>query len=213
MHCPLCGDEKSRAIFSKTDSGHGAREYFECPACRLVFVPGAQHVSADAARDFYGNHQNDATDERYIDYLRTLALPVRRCLSMGARGLDYGCGPAPAMGIAMGEGFEVADYDPLYRKDPGALSRTYDFITCCEAAEHFGDPGAEFARLDALLRPGGVLGIRTEPRDPGGDFGAWWYHRDPTHIAFYSVHTMEWIAQRCGWRLTPGGGNVFLFQK
>ena len=32
---------------------------------------------------------------------------------------------------------------------------------CSETAEHFREPRVEFARFDALLRPGGVLGVMT----------------------------------------------------
>ena len=52
-------------------------------------------------------------------------------------------------------------YDPLFAPDRGVLQATYDFVTCTETAEHFHDPALEFARLDALLRPGGLLGLMT----------------------------------------------------
>ena len=44
-------------------------------------------------------------------------------------------------------------------------------------------------------------------------FPDWGYHRDPTHIAFYSKTTMGWIARRYGWEPRFPRGNVVLFRK
>lgn len=170
-----------------------------------------QHLDVGAEREIYEEHENDPGDPRYLDYLRTLAGPVRARIRKGARGLDYGCGPAPAMAAAFGMGYVLTHYDPLYFPRKEVLKGTYDFITCCEAAEHFFEPSKEFDRLAQLLLQGGVLGIRTEPRPE--DFENWWYQRDPTHVSLYSETTMEWIARRYGWRLEFVAPNVFLFIK
>ena len=44
-------------------------------------------------------------------------------------------------------------------------------------------------------------------------FPEWGYHRDPTHIAFYSETTMRWIARRYGWQPRFPRRNVTLFGK
>lgn len=209
MKCSLCEAAGAALFFRKTDPHLGERDYFECATCRLVFVPAAQHLDARGERAVYTEHENDPDDPRYLDYLRSLADPVRAHVPAPAQGLDYGCGPGPGMGSAMGEGYAVTNYDPLYFPDTAALEKHYDFITCCEAAEHFSNPRKEFGRLGAALAPGGVLGIRTEV--PPEDFGSWWYHGDPTHVSFYSIATMEWVARWQGWRLKQAAGNVFLF--
>jgi 2-polyprenyl-3-methyl-5-hydroxy-6-metoxy-1,4-benzoquinol methylase len=48
-------------------------------------------------------------------------------------------------------------FDPLFFPDPEPLGDLYDFITCTETIEHFHRPAEEFARLDRMLRPGGVM--------------------------------------------------------
>ena len=209
MKCPLCEAGGAALFYRKTDPQLGARDYYECAECALAFVPAAQHLDASGERAIYAEHENDPGDPRYLDYLRSLADPVRARVKAPADGLDYGCGPGPGMGRAMGEGYVVTNYDPLYFPDVAALEKRYEFITCCEAAEHFSNPRVEFERLGSLLNPGGVLGIRTEVRP--ADFAGWWYHGDPTHVSFYSVATMEWIAWWQGWRLEQAAGNVFLF--
>ena len=96
-------------------------------------------------------------------------------------------------------GFRVAIYDPIFFPDESVLAERYDFITCTETAEHFRDPGTQFGRLNGLLRSPGWLGVRTAMLDDWSGFPDWYYHRDPTHISFYSQRTMRWIAEQYGW--------------
>ena len=64
-----------------------------------------------------------------------------------------------------------------------------------------------------MLRSGGWLGVMTEMLEPEVDFARWWYHREPTHVCFYTRETMVWIAERYGWRVEFPRKNVTLFQK
>lgn len=71
-------------------------------------------------------------------------------------------------------------------------------MICTEVVEHFRRPAENFKILDALLEPGGVLGVLTGVLEDDAAFPAWWYHRDATHIAFYRPETLIWIAARRG---------------
>src|SRR5690606_29278515 len=110
-------------------------------------------------------------------------------------------------------GRPTSNYDPFFAPDDALLARTWDFVTCTETTEHFFEPAREFERLDALVRPGGWLGVMTTVRDNAHDFAQWWYVRDPTHVCFYSARTFEWIAGRFGWTLERPHPNVALFRK
>jgi SAM-dependent methyltransferase len=87
-------------------------------------------------------------------------------------------------------------FDPFFHPDASVLEESYDFIAASEVAEHLYDPAKEFARLRRLLKPGGRLGIMTERCSHETDFGSWYYRRDPTHVAFYSRETLEWIRDK-----------------
>ena len=52
-------------------------------------------------------------------------------------------------------------YDPFFFPNEEIFSKTYDFITCTEAAEHFFNPNKEFDLLDKLLKKDGWLGVMT----------------------------------------------------
>jgi hypothetical protein len=64
-----------------------------------------------------------------------------------------------------------------------------------------------------LLHPGGWLAVQTAQLESWDGFKTWHYHRDNTHVVFYSAKTMHWIAQNWNFALVPIARNVVLFQK
>ncbi|MEI4850515.1 class I SAM-dependent methyltransferase, partial [Klebsiella pneumoniae] len=83
-------------------------------------------------------------------------------LGPGARGLDFGCGPGPALATMLREaGMDMALFDPFFYPQASVLERQYDFITCTEVVEHLHRPAEVFRQLDRLLAPGGWLGVMT----------------------------------------------------
>ena len=209
MTCPLCATP-SAPLFGVREG----RRYHRCGVCRLVFMDPAFHLGAEAERARYSEHNNDPDDPRYRAFLERLAVPLMERLPPGARGLDYGSGPGPTLSLILtGAGFPTVDWDPYFASDRSVLTGVYDFVTCSETAEHFFRPQEEFRRLDALLAPGGWLGIMTGIFHPDVDFQEWWYVRDPTHVAFYAPETLEWIGARHGWEPVAVGPAVVLFRK
>lgn len=209
MECVLCG---SRRV---THFAHvHARDYLACPTCDLVFMAPEYRLDSEAEKARYVLHENDPTDARYRAFLNRLAQPLMERLPPGARGLDYGSGPGPTLSVMFEEqGFPMEIYDPFFAPDRSVLKRRYDFITCTEAAEHFYSPAKEFARFDAMLKPGGWLGIMTETLTDPAHFADWWYVLEPSHVCFYRTSTFEWIAARFGWHLEMPRRQVALFRK
>jgi len=135
-------------------------------------------------------------------------------LALGAEGLDFGCGPGPAISVMLGErGYSVRDYDPIFRPDAAALARRYDFIACTEAAEHFHRPAREFDVMARLLRSGGRLGLMTQLRTAQVNFPAWRYLRERSHVTFYSPRTMAWIGGQYGMDCRILGKRVVIFAR
>ncbi len=103
-------------------------------------------------------------------------------------------------------------YDPFYADDPALLERRYDFITATEVIEHFRTPRAEFERLFALLKPGGLLGVMTKRVIDREAFARWHYKNDLTHISFFSIPTLRWLAERYRCRVDFVQSDVAVFQ-
>lgn len=175
----------------------------------------AQRPTAEAEQAEYLLHQNQDNDAGYRQFLARLAVPLLQHLPPAAQGLDYGCGPGPALAALLTEaGHSVALFDPLFFNHPQVLARRYDFVTCTEVVEHFHRPAEEFQRLNALLKPGGVLAIMTRFQTQDAAFAQWHYRRDPTHVVFYREHTLRTVAQQHQWDcLVPCPNVVFMFKR
>lgn len=195
LRCPVCRSP-STSRFADVDG----RGYFRCAVCEATFLEPSQRPSRDEEFAHYGHHENAVDDPGYREFLSKFARPFLERLPEGATGLDYGCGPGPALAAMMREaGHSVALYDPFFHADPAVLARCYDFITCTETAEHFHDPHGEFQRLDGMLKPGGTLGVMTCFQTDDERFARWHYRADPTHVVFYRAESFSVIAGQRGW--------------
>lgn len=192
VHCPLC--------FSSSTQLHAeitGLAYWRCSACTLVFQDPERLPAAEFERSQYDLHENSVDDPAYRQFLQPVAEAVMARFEPPASGLDFGCGPGPALASMLGEnGHAMALFDPIYFPDRMVLSGEYDFITCTETAEHFHHPAESFTTMFNCLKQGGSLFLMTQLLLPETDFSSWWYHRDPTHVVFYSEPTLQWLARR-----------------
>ncbi len=211
--CPLC-DSSGAKFIHRSEDGHGVREFRECAVCDLIFVPPEFHLSAEEELERYKMHQNDPDDPGYREFLRRLWDVLKPRLPENAVGLDYGCGPGPALTCMIHEdGFAVEKYDLYFFPDDAPLRRKYDFITCTETVEHLRRPIEVFSLLDSILADSGQIGVMTGILDDRSAFSDWYYQRDPTHIAFYSRATFQWLADRFDWTVDFPAPNVAIFTK
>ena len=208
-HCPLCTHTNVEDFFADR-----RRSYLRCERCALVFVPPYALPSPATERAEYDLHQNDPDDPGYRKFLSRLALPLLQRLAPGASGLDFGCGPGPALAqMLRARGCSVALYDPFYASDDAVLRETYDFICATEVVEHLHRPGEELARLWSLLRPAGWLGVMTKLVRDRAAFSNWHYKNDPTHVVFFSVETWRWWAREHGVEPEFVGADVILLRR
>lgn len=209
LACPVCRDEKAKPFMTVN-----ARRYWRCQTCEATFLEPRQRPRPDAEHAHYLQHQNDPDDPGYRGFLAKLAQPLLSRLAPGSSGLDYGCGPGPALASMMRDaGHSMALYDPFFAPDPASLSGAYDFVTCSETAEHFHDPAREFDRLDGLLQAGGWLGVMTCFQTDDARFVDWHYRRDPTHVVFYRAVTFHHLAAQRGWHCEIPIKDVALMRK
>ncbi|MBN7821841.1 methyltransferase domain-containing protein [Bowmanella sp. Y26] len=207
MPCPLCCHQLVSHYHADKK-----RDYWQCNCCQLVFVNEAQRLLPDAEKAIYDLHQNSHTDEGYLRFLSRFAEPLKQRLKQGAKGLDYGCGPAPVLANMLSEsGFPTIGYDPFYL--PAAPTGTFDFICCTEAIEHFYQPGEVLKLWLTLMAPQATLGIMTKRVINKERFANWHYKNDQTHVCFFSEATFTWIAQQYSLRLEIAGPDVvFLYR-
>lgn len=209
MSCPVCGSERVAHFETVQD-----RVYYRCQRCRATYLSPDQLPTREEERARYDEHQNDPEDPGYRDFLRRLARPLLKKLPQGAVGIDFGCGPGPALARILSEaGHKVSCYDPFYAPDAALLKSTYDFVTATEVLEHLHAPRETLRLLDALLRPGGYLGVMTEFLTDDSRFGGWYYRQDLTHVVFYCEATLRTIAADMGWEIEIPRKNVAIYRK
>ena len=207
--CPLCHG-KLVFHFHQDDE----RPYLRCYRCLLVFVPESHHLSPVEEKAQYDLHDNRDTPA-YRDFLQPALDAVRQRVAAGAEVLDFGCGPGPVLRTMLEEaGYRAQAYDPLYRDDPALLrEKHYKAITATEVVEHLRQPAETLRQLWQWLAPGGWLVIMTDRVQDQPHFAQWHYIRDPTHIAFFSDGTLQWLAQQWQAELELPGPRLAVFHK
>ena len=209
MHCPVC-EQTAAQHFIQVEG----RDYWRCCNCEATFLEPAQLPTQREEHAQYRLHNNNVEDAGYRQFLSRLAQPLLERLPAKSEGLDYGCGPGPALAAMLREaGHTVSLYDPLFYPEAAVLAKQYDFITCTEVVEHFHQPAQMFFRLNKLLRPGGWLGVMTNLQTDDAAFANWHYRRDPTHVVFYRLNTFKHIAAQHGWDYENPGQNVIIMRK
>ena len=135
-------------------------------------------------------------------------------MPLPASGLDFGCGPGPAL-VAMGReaGYQMAGYDKFYADFPELLARQYDFITSTEVIEHIAEPRTVLAQLWDCLKPGGLLVLQTQRVLGDERFKNWRYRHDPTHIVFFAEASFRVLAASWQAELSFPHADVAVLQK
>jgi SAM-dependent methyltransferase len=194
--CIVC-ESLAAGFFAAIDG----KSYRRCSVCQAIFLDPDDRLPPAEEYARYCRHQNNPDDDGYRRFLAKLADPLLQRLPARSKGLDYGCGPGPALAhMLRGAGHRVSLFDPHFFPDPEPLDDLYDFITCSETIEHFHHPLREFAGFDRMLQPGGLLAVMTCFQTEAACFASWHYRRDPTHVVFYREATLRHIARRFGWK-------------
>ncbi len=209
VFCRLCNGDQVNLQFSSSN-----REFYECAQCDLLFVNSSNFLTPDEEKKRYDYHENDPQNADYRTFLSKLKNALLPKLSVGMKGLDFGSGISDAMArLFAEEGYAMDLYDPFFGPDLLKPNKTYDFITCCEVAEHFKEPKKEIELINSLLNKTSWLGVMTTLRDDYRGDSSWWYLRDPTHVCFYTRRTFRWIGEHWGLKVEFNSGNIVLLAK
>lgn len=91
--------------------------------------------------------------------------------------------------------------------------RTYNLVTAFEVFEHMVRPVEDFTRMLSCGR--GILFTTELLPQPVPAMGQWWYHGADhgQHIGFYSVRTLQYLANKHSLFLATNGTNVHYLGK
>jgi SAM-dependent methyltransferase len=196
QYCPLC--QKTNAVKPYFTNTTG-QLFYSCADCGFIFRSPESFLTKGENEARYKLHQNDVLDKGYQNFLRPVVNAVLSKQSPLEQGLDYGCGPESVIQYLLLEaGFQMETYDPLFHPEEEILNQRFDYVTCTEVVEHFEKPLEEMSKIKRLLKPLGRLYIKTSLTDAVHDFPRWHYHRDPSHVSFFSRKSFEFIQAKLG---------------
>lgn len=195
VNCPLCSS------YSESYYSDKGRTFLRCSNCLSVFLHPSFYISATEEKAHYKTHDNNPFDILYQNFVSPIVNSILNDFTAKANGLDFGSGTgSPIVKMLTDKGYKISQYDLFFHNSRQLLQQNYDYIACCEVAEHFKNPHEEFKLLRSLLLPGGRLYIMTELFNVERYFATWYYKNDPTHVFLYHNQAFEWIKQEFGFK-------------
>lgn len=214
--CPQCKAQGTLFV-SSTDINRQTTEhifnYFQCQACRLVFMDPIPEDMQPFYRGGYQRIPSSLSELRAIAATESYRMQPILKYKTGGKLLEIG----PWMGIfscnAKDAGFEVTAIDidqecvdfltevvgvkALQSSNPAntlsQMAETFDVIALWHCLEHLPTPWLVIERAAARLKPGGVLLIAI-PNIESSEFTLLkesWQHLDtPRHIYFYPAESL-----------------------
>ena len=191
-NCPICQGSSLKPIDEHEPV------YWQCADCEYLFLEPSDRLQKASEKSRYEEHNNDLGDPKYLQYLEKTWQKISQDVPPGGLVVDYGCGPTKGLeAVLKGQGFQVVSDDPFfYPTSVVILNHKVDAIYCSEAIEHMYNPIVEIECWLRLLKPGGMISLRTAFHSGENGFRSWWYKDDPTHIGFFNEQTFQWLANR-----------------
>ena len=195
MNCKICDFDTK--MFDDPDLH---KQFYRCPNCQCIMLDPRYQLSLEKENSLYDNHHNSLENEGYVKMFEDFLDFFWKDLTCKEKGLDFGSGPTPVLAeLLHRRGVSVDYYDKFYQPIKCFENQTYDFITSTEVFEHLEDPVATLSLLSQHLKPEGMIALMTLfHTNDEASFLTWWYRRDPTHIIFYTPHTLDVLAKKCG---------------
>ena len=207
--CPVCGGDSFTHLFTKQDES-----FVCCDECQLVLInprPNFTQV-ADTYDGAYSEHYIKKADKK-LNRCAKWVRRLQRQFGQGGRWLDVGCSAGFVVLAAQRAGFDAYGVEleagaVAYAKQSLGLKQVnvgtleeqaypdeyFDVISLYDVIEHVPDLNAVVSELSRLVKPGGVIEIRTPDvahwQTPN-DLSTWKEVKPSEHLYYFSAQTLE----------------------
>lgn len=204
--------------FSKTFNAFnlGVADYWRCADCGFVLSRTHAEMSPQAwdelnrqCHETYQGQEANALDPRWKSRLAAQATALAELAAGGlldpaGRWVDYGCGDGSLSQVCAAEhGLTLLKHDEYmaasddYLPASQMLAGAFDFVISTSVFEHM-TRRAQWDGINALVAPGGALGVHTLvaeriPDDPD------WFYLQPPHCAFFTNAAMSRLFEDWGY--------------
>jgi 2-polyprenyl-3-methyl-5-hydroxy-6-metoxy-1,4-benzoquinol methylase len=234
--CPICGELIQHGQVYAQKNGYA---YYRCAGCGLIAL---HPVPDETALRAYYNHDYAVDFKQYAKNIRRgsrIALQDMRehCPSRGSL-LEIGCSYGGFLAEARWDGWTVSGIElsedaACYAREqykltvfPGDLGSNlseigdpYDAVVLFHVIEHVPDPVQFLLDCRKILKPGGLLVLKTPNASSliarvSGSYWQWVY--PPAHLFLYCPQTLASLLQKTGYkpaifRSAQGDANNNLF--
>lgn len=230
VRCNFCHADNFDVLVSDgRDRRHqlpGEFRMVKCRECGLVYLnprPTAVALAAYYPPDYAPYSQRGLFGKLTRWLRRREAAGLRRSLPAGAEVLEVGCAAGDLL-VPMREagfrvtGVELSDHAATIARTrhhldvhTGTLAsaplagQSFDAVIMRNVIEHVPDPKGDLDKAASLLRPGGLLALRTDnvASSDARLFRSLWYGFDfPRHLTLFSPETLAAYARSAGLEVT-----------
>ena len=217
MNCKICGS-KSDVFANDKILNRYLITYFQCTHCRFIQTEEPHWLGEAYTRAI--NDSDVGIIGRNIANAIVSKAIISAFFNPESRFVDYGGGYGIFVRLMRDHGFAFYRYDRycqnLFAKSfdlEESARETLELLTAFEVFEHFSDPVGE---LDKLLQLSSNILFTTvllPPSNPKPQ--EWWYYclDHGQHISFYTIPSLQSLANSKGLNLYTNRHNFHLFTK
>lgn len=213
MKCKICGGKTSH-LFETLVLNKYEVKYYKCKSCQ--FIQTEEPYWLEEAYSEAVLSLDIGQIDRSIKHSKMIA-SVLSNTSPSDKFLDYGCGYGLFVRLMRDAGFDFYGYDPMCKSmfDTGfrvqEMTEIYNIsaVTAFEVFEHLPQP---METLDEVFSITDSLFFSTELYRKDIDIKKWWYLAPDygQHIAFFSMETLNYIANKKNLYLSTNGKSIHL---
>ena len=190
--------------------------FYHCDDCQYIFKSPKYYQTLHEQESRYDLHDNNENSKGYKAYFERFLDFILPNVKDSTIALDFGCGTTTLLSQMLEKnGIPCDYYDPIYYPNRLDETKKYDLIVSTEVFEHLHHPRKVFKSLVDRLHRGGYLAIQTQfHANDKESFENWYYHKDPTHIVFYTKKSFEVLANMYGCEvLVSNEKNMVILRK
>ncbi len=214
MNCKIC-DQPTHIIGSGDMLGHSPTEFMQCTRCSFVQTGPAVWLN-EAYRSAITSSDLGLV-KRNLTFANVCSVLIPILFPTSHRFVDYGGGYGLFVRLMRDAGFDFFRYDPICQNlfaqgldvELPAVP-AFDLVTAFEVFEHLIDPLHE---ITTMLKFGYSIFFSTEliaATAPSPQVWPYYGLDHGQHIAFYSMQTLQVIAEKFGLRLYTNGQSIHL---